>query len=223
MFIGHYGPALGAKAAFRQMPLWVLFIAVQFLDICCMILILLGIEKARIVPGFTEGSSFDAYYMPYTHGLIGAAALSAIFGGAVALFFRRLRGYAFLIAALAVFSHWILDFVVHVPDLPLWDNTAKVGLGAWRHIWISLPLELLTLFAGAFLYVRFVPARPRGNIVFWIFILLLAALQLYSSLGPSPTDIAAEAKLGLIVYFVIAVAAGFVDLTRVKASNSLAA
>lgn len=222
MFIGHYGPALGGKAALPPMPLWVLCIAVKFMDVCCSLLVLLGIEKVRIVPGFTEGSPLDPYYMPYTHSLLGARALSVLYGGLVAAFFRGRRGFAFLIAALAVFSHWILDLLVHVPDLPLWDNSLKVGLGLWRHLWISLPLELASLFAGAWLYVRYIPARRRGNLVFWMFVLLLAALQLYDSFGPPPADAATGAKTALVIYAAIALLAGFVDLTRKTGAHDAA-
>ncbi len=80
MFIGHYGPAFAAKPVARQVPLWVLFVAVQALDFCWSGLILLGVEKAHIVPGFTQASVLDLYYMPYTHGLIGALILSVLFG-----------------------------------------------------------------------------------------------------------------------------------------------
>src|ERR1700689_3315812 len=88
MFIGHYGPAFGAKAAMRQIPLWVLFIAVQWMDVVWSILVMAGVEKVRIVPGFTEASPLDLYYMPYTHGLGGALVLSALLGAVVALFMR---------------------------------------------------------------------------------------------------------------------------------------
>jgi hypothetical protein len=117
MFIGHYGPAFGAKAAMRAIPLWVLFVAVQFMDVIWSIFVLLGIEKMKIVPGYMQGSSLDLYFMPYTHGLFGALALSIIFGGVVALFFRERRRAVFFISAAAVFSHWILDLLVHKPDL----------------------------------------------------------------------------------------------------------
>jgi len=117
MFIGHYGPAFGAKAVLRTIPLWVLFVAVQFMDVIWSILVLLGIEKVRIVPGLMAASSLDLYYMPYTHGLIGALALSVIFGAIVALCMRARRAVVFFIVAAAVFSHWILDLLVHKPDL----------------------------------------------------------------------------------------------------------
>src|ERR1700679_4389362 len=113
-----------------------------------------------------QGSALDLYYMPYTHGLVGALALSAILGGIVAPFFRRQRALVFAVVALAVFSHWLLDLVVHAPDLWIYDGV-KGGFGLWRLLWISLPLELLSLFIGAWLYVRYVPARAGGNIWLW--------------------------------------------------------
>ena len=73
MFIGHYGPSFACKAAKPAIPLWVLFLAVQFVDIVWSILVLLGIEKVRIVPGFTATNPLDLYYMPYTHSLLAAA------------------------------------------------------------------------------------------------------------------------------------------------------
>ena len=115
MFIGHYGPAFGAKAALRQIPLWVLFVAVQWMDVVWSVLVMLGIEKVRIVPGLMQGSALDLYYMPYTHGIAGALALSALLGAIVALFFRENRRAVFWIVAACVFSHWILDLVVHKP------------------------------------------------------------------------------------------------------------
>src|SRR6202012_4262990 len=123
MFIGHYGPAFAAKPIAKAVPLWLLFIAVQWLDVCWSTLVLTGIEKVRIVPGFTLGSPLDLYFMPYTHGLIGALLLSVLFGAIVALIMGAPRRLAvFLAVALAVFSHWLLDLVVHMPDLWIYDG-----------------------------------------------------------------------------------------------------
>lgn len=213
MFIGHYGPAFGAKAALRQIPLWVLFIAVQWMDVVWSVLVLSNVEKLRIVPGYTQGSPLDLYYMPYTHGLLGALVLSGLLGGAVALFMRRNHVAVFWTVAACVFSHWILDLVVHKPDLWIYDDV-KLGFGLWRWLWISLPLELLSLFAGAWFYVRYVPARAYGNIVLWGFVVLMAGIELYVAFGPAPVSPAAEAKTALIAYMVLAFAAGLVDLTR---------
>ena len=79
----------------------------------------LGIEKFRIVPSFTASNALDLYYMPFTHSLPGSVVLSLLLGGVATLFFRQRRGRVFAVVALAVFSHWLLDLVVHVPDLAL--------------------------------------------------------------------------------------------------------
>lgn len=154
MFVGHYSVSYAAKTQAPHVPLWVWFIAVQWLDVVWSILILAGIEKMRIVPGFTEGSAYDLYYMPYSHGLPGAIVLSLIFGAMVALASGGARGKTLAWVAVAAFSHWVLDLFVHVPDLPLYDDSAKVGFGLWRHVAVSFPLELILLLAGAWLYAR---------------------------------------------------------------------
>lgn len=221
MFIGHYGPAFGAKAARARIPLWVLFIAVQWIDVWWSIFVLMGVEKVRIVPGFTEASPLDLYYMPYTHGLIGALGFSVLLGLIVALFMRGQRWLTFLIVAGAVFSHWILDLLVHMPDMPLWDNSMKVGFGLWRWLWVSVPLELLVLFAGAWLYAKYVPAKKGGNVWLWIFVGAMAAVEFYNIYAPPPASDRAMAITALAAYAALALLAGFVDLTRAKASQNL--
>jgi hypothetical protein len=215
MFIGHYGPAFAAKPVVKPVPLWILFVAVQWLDVCWSALILLGVEKARIVPGFTEGSSLDLYFMPYTHGLIGAVALSLVFGAVALLFVRERRLAAVAVVAGAVFSHWLLDLAVHMPDLPLIDNSMKVGFGLWRWIWISLPLELVTMFAGAIFYARAVPSKSRyGDIALWLFVGAMAAIELYAMFGPPPASAVAEAQTALLAYGALALLAAIVDALR---------
>src|SRR5262244_3621667 len=76
MFVGHYGPSFAGKALDNRIPLWLLFLAVQFVDVLWGIFVLLGIEKVRIVPGITASSPLDLYYMPYTHSLVGALGWS---------------------------------------------------------------------------------------------------------------------------------------------------
>src|SRR5262245_46100360 len=132
MFVGHYGPAFVAKAAKSSIPLWVVFLAVQFVDIVWAILILLGIEQARIVPGFTATNPFDLYYMPYTHSLIGAL-LWSVAATVVYQSIRKSGGWsAATVVGGMVFSHWVLDLLVHRPDLPLYDESFKLGLGLWN-------------------------------------------------------------------------------------------
>jgi hypothetical protein len=193
-------------------PLWVWFIAVQWLDVIWSVLVLMGIEKLRIVPGFTQANPLDLYYMPFTHGLPGSIVLSLVFGGIVASFTTANRGATFVLVAAASFSHWVLDLVVHTPDLPLYDNTAKVGFGLWRQVVLSFPLELIVLGLGAWLYARVTTfASARGRYVFWGFVVLLAALQVYANFGPPPESPEAMAVMALALYLVLAFLAALVE------------
>src|SRR5450759_866164 len=109
MFVGHYGVSFAAKSAQPRVPLWVWFIAVQWMDIVWSVLVFMGIEKLHIVPGFTQANALDLYYMPYTHGLPGSIVLSLVFGAIVALFIQGDRPRTLLLVAAASFSHWVLD------------------------------------------------------------------------------------------------------------------
>jgi len=129
LFTGHYSVSFAAKSAEKRIPLWLLFVAVQFIDVLWSIFVLLGIEKVRIVPGITASNALDLYYMPYTHSLLGVLCWSAL-AYAVCQFAPSLRGRRIgLILSAAVFSHWILDLIVHRPDLALYDSVGKMGFG----------------------------------------------------------------------------------------------
>ena len=212
MFVGHYGVSFAATPAARRVPLWVWFIAVQWLDVIWSILVLLGIEKVRIVPGFTEANALDLYFMPFTHGLPGSIVLSLVFGGIVALFTSGNRGATILLVAAASFSHWVFDLVVHTPDLPLWYNGTKVGFGLWRHVAVSFPLELVVLGLGAWLYARKTNfASPKGRYALWGFVIFLAAIQIYANFGPPPSSPRTMAVMALALYLVLALLAAGVE------------
>jgi len=215
MFIGHYGVSFAEKAADKRLPLWLLFLAVQWLDVVWSGLVMLNVEKLRIVRGLSEGSSLDLYYMPYTHGPLGATALSVAFGAVIALFFRDRRAAAGAVLAGAVFSHWLLDLVVHLQDLPLLGDSYKVGFGLWRQVRISFPLEIAILVAGATVYGRAVPSRtPRGDRWLWLFVGAMVLVQTYGTFGPAPTSGLNEAQTALAAYLVLAACAGAVDWLR---------
>jgi hypothetical protein len=215
LFIGHYGPAFGLKGAARAIPLWLLFIGVQWLDVLWALLVLAGVEKLRIIPGFTQGSPLDLYYMPYTHGLPGAIACSLVFGALVAGWLRVQRLRVFAVAFAAAFSHWLLDLVVHVPDLPLYDNHAKVGFGLWRHVRISASVEIVLLLLGAYLCARYAPSRrAHGDRWLWLYVAFLAVLELYNSNAAPPPGPRAMALTALVAYAVLALLAGLVDRAR---------
>lgn len=201
MFVGHYGVSFAAKSVDRSIPLWVLFIAVQLLDVIWAPLVLLGIEKVRIVSGITASNPLDLYYMPYTHGLLAAITWSCLGALAYGFFFRPASSRSSVIVGLAVFSHWILDFIVHRPDLPLYDNSAKVGLGLWNAPAIALSLEALLLFGGIWLYFRGRLSQSVGTFVLGA---LMVALQSYLFFGPPPVSDKAAAWSALICYAALA-------------------
>jgi membrane-bound metal-dependent hydrolase YbcI (DUF457 family) len=204
MFVGHYGVSFAAQRMNRQVPLWVLFVAVQLLDVFWAPFVLLGIEKVRIVPGITASNPLDLYYMPYTHSLIAAVVWSAAGYGLYRLWRRSAGGGAATVVGLAVFSHWILDFVVHRPDLPLYDDTAKVGLGLWNRPALAFGLEAALLFGGMWLCLRG-RALPKGGMI--MFGIVMLATQSIVFFGPPPPSEAAAAITALLGYGLFA---GFV-------------
>ena len=205
MFIGHYGPSFAVKAWKRTIPLWILFFAVQLVDIFWSIFVILGIEKVRIVPGITATNPFDLYYMPYTHSLLGAAVWSVIAALAYRLFARLDGWLAAAIVGAAVFSHWILDLIVHRPDLPLYDDSYKVGLGLWNYPALAFALEIALLFGGIFLYLRATtPKDTIGRYGMVVFGLVTVTVQAYVFFGPPPVSDKAAAATALVLYFVFA-------------------
>lgn len=201
MFVGHYGVSFAAKRVDPTIPLWVLFLAVQFLDILWAPSILLGVEKARIVPGITASNPLDLYYMPYTHSLVAALFWSCVAGFVYQFVARPARRQASVAVGVAVFSHWVLDLVVHRPDLPLYGNSAKVGLGLWNAPALAFGLEAALLFGGVWLCLRGRLARSFGTLILGV---LMLAIQAYVFFGPPPTSDRAAASTALIAYAMFA-------------------
>lgn len=222
MFVGHYSVSFAAKKANLSLPLWVWFVAVQWLDFGFMTLLIAGVEKVRVTEGFTESNDLDLYFMPYTHGLVGAVLMSLLFAAIVAAVFpaaRRPLGFG--LVALASFSHWLLDLLMHTPDLPVFDDdSAKLGLGLWDHAAVALPLELAVLVLGAWLYSRSVTFTDRGKALLWGFVGLLAIVQLYTHFGPTSTSSVELGGTALAAYVLLAVLAGWVERRAVVAPTT---
>src|SRR6476620_11819016 len=171
MFVGHYSIAFAAKTERNKIPLWVLFIAVQFLDYIWATLVLLGIEKLRVIKGFTAGSMLDSYFHPYSHSLP-MAIIWSIFAALLYWVVCSRHGCLYsrsapLIIGLAVFSHWILDLIAHPRDLAIYDNTWKVGFGLWNYREPEFALEIALLAAVIALYLtrNAMPAIRTGAVI----------------------------------------------------------
>ncbi len=208
MFVGHYSAGFALKAAQPKIPLWVLFVAVQAVDIGWGTLMLLGIEKANFVPGFMKAFPLDLYYMPYTHslaaGLIWALACAALYF----LWRRRDGGTAAGVIGLAVLSHWFLDLPMHAADLPLYDNTLKQGWGLWNYPMAAVALELGLLAMAVAWYAR---ALPQHRARAWKFAAVLTVIQLGNTFGPLPPSALAIAGSALVAFAAFAWGARWVE------------
>ena len=221
MFIGHYGVCLAAKRYGPRLPLALLFLAVQFLDVLFSVFVLAGVEKMRIVPGFTAYNPYDLYFMPYSHSLVGALVWSAIVAAGFLLVVGRdsSRGRAAAAALLggAVLSHFLLDFPVHTPDLPIGPGAGspKIGLGLWNHRLTAIAAELAVLIAGGVLYLRASRPRSRGAATATtVFGLALIAMTIATPFLPDPASPRAFAVQALVSYVLLAAFAGAIDQCR---------
>jgi hypothetical protein len=216
MFLGHYGAALALKRAEPKVSLGTLFVAAQLLDLLWGGFLLLGWEHVRILPDDNPLLTFQFYDYPISHSLVAALAWGL---AAAALYYSwptrdvtRHWQAAALVGA-AVLSHWLLDLLVHVPDLPLAGNdSAKLGFGLWRHLGLSVAVELIVLALGIAVYVarrsRRHPIRPlRLAIV----VLVLLATYVASLLAPPPPSIPAVAVADIVFILVLGLLAGWAD------------
>ena len=207
MFVGHYGASFLAKKADDSIPLWVLFLAVQLLDVVWAPLVLLGIERVRIVPGFTGTNPLDLYYMPFTHSLVAAVAWSAaaaiayrLWAGMSGRAGRGSRG-AFLVG-IAVLSHWALDFVVHRPDLPLYPGSeTKMGFGVWDSFPATLVIEIAMFGLGVWLYSASTKAADRiGKYAYFAFVIFLILVYFANAFAPPPPNATAVAIVATLAW-----------------------
>ncbi len=219
MFVGHYGVAFAVKTERNKIPLWVLFVAVQLLDFLWAPFVLLGIEKVRFVPGITATNALDLYYMPYTHSLVGALFWSAVAFAIYKIGWRNVASNsAALLVGFAVFSHWLLDLIVHRPDLPIYDDTLKVGFGLWNYRGIEFVLEIGILLLGAVLYLKRngAIARKIGIIIFVAALVLIQTSNTF--LRQPPSSDRAFAITALVFYTVFAVVAFLLEKRRAISS-----
>src|SRR6266699_1818357 len=215
MFVGHYGVAFAVKTQRNKIPLWVLFVAVQLLDFLWAPFVLLGIERVRFVPGITATNALDLYYMPYTHSLVGALFWSAVAFAIYKIGWRNIASNsAALLVGFAVFSHWLLDLIVHRPDLAIYDDTMKVGFGLWTHRGIEFALEMGILFLGAVVYLKRngAIARKIGIIIFVAALVLVQTSNTF--LRRPPSSDRAFAITALVFYTVFAIIAFLLEKRR---------
>ncbi len=202
MFLGHFGVAFAAKKAAPKTSLGTLVFAAQFADMLWPILLLLGIEKVRIVPGLLPASPFDFTSYPISHSLVAQLGWGALLG--LIYFAAKRDGRSALLVGGLVPTHWVLDFVAHRPDMPIYPGGAKYGLGMWHSIPLTISVEYVLFAAGIALYVNTTRAKDAaGNLALWSLVGLLGVLYPASLFGPPPPSVQALAWSAIAIWLTV--------------------
>ncbi|MBX7047457.1 MAG: metal-dependent hydrolase [Ignavibacteria bacterium] len=203
MFIGHFGVGLAAKKADTRVSLGTYFIAAQFIDLLWPILLMLGIEKVEIAEGISKAVPLNFVSYPVSHSLIMVLVWGVLFGLVYKFIKKDTKGA--IILALCVVSHWVLDLIVHIPDLPLYPgNSPKVGFGLWNSLAVSITLEMLIFFTGVFTYNSVTKAKNRkGSVGFWLLIVFFLIIHFANIFGPPPPSVTAIAWSGQLQWIFV--------------------
>ena len=200
MFIGHLAVGLAAKRWAPRASLGFLLFASEFLDVLWPLLVLAGVERVRVAPGATAFTPLDFVHYPWSHSL----ALALGWSVAIALPWLRRPRLALVVAG-CVLSHWVLDFVTHRPDLPLYPGGPKAGLGLWNSRPATLTVELAMFLGAVILYAHSTHAvRRRGTVGFWAFVLVIILIYLANAFGPPPPSSNAVAAAALAMWLLFA-------------------
>lgn len=196
MFIGHLAVGLAGKRAAPRLSLGVLMAAAMFADMLWPVLVLLGIERVAIAPGITRVTPLDFISYPWSHSLLMLIGWGIAFGW----MFRRRDPRAFQVLGALVVSHWVLDFITHRADMPLYPAGPRLGLALWNSIGGTMAVEVPMFLAGAAIYMSTTRARDKTGIAStWIFLALLLAIYVGDMLaGAPPPSVNAVAIVGIV-------------------------
>lgn len=202
MFIGHYAVGLASKKFAPRASMGALIAAPILLDLLWPIFLLLGWEHVSIVPNNNPflRLQFDSY--PISHGLVAVIGWATLFASIYFGFTRYVPGT--IVIWIGVLSHWLLDFVVHVPDLPLNAHSRLWGLGLWNHRWLTITIELTLFVIAIWTYQKETRAKDKiGLYAFLAFVLVLLLAYAGASFGPPPPSVKKLAIFALVTWLAI--------------------
>ena len=202
MYIGHFAIGFAAKRAAPKVSLGTLFLSVQFLDLLWPLFLLLGIEHVRINVGDTAFTPLDLYDYPISHSLVMVIGWSVLF--ALIYNVRKYPRGAWILAA-CVFSHWMLDFVTHRPDMPIsLGETTYVGLGLWNSVIGTIIVEGAFFVIGVYIYARSTVARDKtGKYAFFALVGFLLLTWVGNIVGPPPPDSKSLSWFALLLWLFV--------------------
>jgi hypothetical protein len=220
MFLGHFGVGFGAKRAAPGISLGALFAACQLADLVWPTLVLSGIERFEIRPGITAVTPLDFVSYPYSHSLVALSAWGILFGALYALI-NRSRAAAAATLAVVVVSHWVLDVLVHRPDMPVTvSGTMRLGFGLWNSVPGTVIAELSMFTAGVVLYARQTTARDRiGSVAFGSLVGFLLLVFFLNILGPPPPSVGAVAWSAEAMWLLV-IWGYWIDRHRMRSTKS---
>lgn len=191
MFIGHFAVGFAAKKFAPRTSLAALIAAPIFLDLLWPVFLLFGWEHVRIVPGITRYNALDLYDFPWSHSLL----MSVVWATAFSLIYYRMSRYrpGALAIWIGVVSHWILDWITHRQDMPLYPGGGpRLGLRLWNHVAATMATEISMLAVGVWLYFRATRARDRiGQYAFLAYVVALLGLFLSDRFSGPPPSVSA--------------------------------
>jgi len=203
MFIGHFGAGFAGKKFSKSASLGTYFLAAQWIDLIWPILLLLGIERVEIQPSASAVTPLNFSYYPFTHSLIGVLVWGILFG--LVYYFIKKNLKVSIILGLLVISHWFLDLIVHIPDLPIFPGEGiKVGLGLWNNFMGTVILEILIFGIGAYLYLSATKSKNKiGTYSFIGLVVFLILIYVVNLLGPPPDSIEAIGIVGNAQWLIV--------------------
>lgn len=204
MFLGHFGLAFAAKKIEPAPSLATTFLAAQFVDLLWPFLLLAGLEHVEVDPGNTEFTPLNFVSYPYSHSLLAVLIWSAVFATIYHVLKKKSR--VSIILGLLVFSHWILDFITHRPDLPLtWSGDNKYGLGLWNDRNATMIIEILLFAVGVWMYLRSTQAKNIwGTISIVSLLIFFTAIYIMNAFGDPPPNAEVIGYVGLAQWLFIA-------------------
>jgi LexA-binding, inner membrane-associated putative hydrolase len=188
MFIGHFAVGFASKRFAPRTNMAVLIAAPLFLDILWPFFLLFGWEHVRIDPGNTRFTPLDLFDYPWSHSLLMSVVWATVF--ALIYYFVARYWPGTIVVWMGVVSHWVLDWITHRADMPLYPGGPRFGLGLWNSIRGTMVVELAMFAVGVWMYVNTTRARDRiGQYAFIAYVVLLLAAYIGDRFGGPPENV----------------------------------